>query len=113
MQSQLAERMDSMEMFYKKAAEAGAETRLDYNKTVLERMAAHRELNTLKASRAALLASLQTPQRRQGCDGYGSASRLGLSDYAGSRHPLGRKPSRNATRRLRRLRHRLMQPNRW
>ncbi len=60
MQSQLAERMDSMEMFYKKAAEAGAETRLDYNKTVLERIAAHRELNTLKASRAALLASLQT-----------------------------------------------------
>ena len=52
--------MDSMEMFYKKAAEAGAETRLDYNKTVLERIAAHRELNTLKASRAALLASLQT-----------------------------------------------------
>ena len=35
------------EMSYKKAAEAGAETRLDYNKTVLERMAAHRELNTL------------------------------------------------------------------
>ena len=52
--------MVSMEMFYKKAAEAGAETRLDYNKTVLERIAAHRELNTLKASRAALLASLQT-----------------------------------------------------
>lgn len=59
MQSQLAERMDSMEIYYKKAAEAGAETRLDYNKTVLERIATHRELNTLKASRAALLASLQ------------------------------------------------------
>lgn len=78
MQSQLAERMDSLETYYKKAAEAGAETRLDYNKTVLERIAAHRELNALKATRATLLSALHN---LNGCkDVSGIAQRLG-SDY--------------------------------
>lgn len=59
MQTELAQRMDSMEACYKKAAEAGAETRLDYNKTVLERIAAHRELHSLEAERETLLSSLR------------------------------------------------------
>lgn len=59
MQSQLVDRMNELEAYYKKAADAGSETRLDYNKTVLERIAAHRELHSLEAQRETLLASLR------------------------------------------------------
>lgn len=60
MQTELAQRVDSMVVYYKKAADAGAETRLDYNKAVLERINTHRELHALEAQRSALLASLQS-----------------------------------------------------
>lgn len=59
MQSELVDRMNRMEAYYKKAADAGSETRLDYNKTVLERIAVHRELHSMEAQRETLLASLQ------------------------------------------------------
>lgn len=59
MQSELVDRMNRMEEYYRKAADAGAETRLDYNKTVIERIAVHRELHSLEAQRESLVASLQ------------------------------------------------------
>lgn len=59
MQTELVDRMNRMEAYYKKAADAGSETRLDYNKTVLERIAVHRELHSLETQRETLLASLQ------------------------------------------------------
>lgn len=60
MQSELVDRMNKMEAYYKKAAEAGSETRINYNKTVIERIAVHRELHALEAQREALLSSLQS-----------------------------------------------------
>lgn len=77
MQTELVERMDSMVAYYKKAAEAGAETRLDYNKTVLEHIAAHRDLNALKVTRAALLTSLQNLNGGKNVDDM--AQRLGTT----------------------------------
>lgn len=59
MQRDLVDRMDQMEIHYRKAADAGAETRLDYNKTVLERISVHRELHNLEAERETLLGSLK------------------------------------------------------
>ena len=59
MQTGLVNRMNQMEEYYRKAADAGSETRLDYNKTVIERIAVHRELHSLEAQRDALIASLQ------------------------------------------------------
>lgn len=59
LQTRLVEAMDSMETYYRRAAEAGAETRLDYNKTALERIAVHRELHTLEAQLAEQTAQLQ------------------------------------------------------
>ncbi len=75
MQSELAERMNQMEAYYKKAAEAGAETRLDYNKTVIERIAVHRELHTLEAERSTLIATLES--LNGGKDVSGIISKLG------------------------------------
>lgn len=59
LQSRYAARLDSMEAYYRKAAEEGLETRLDYNKTVLERIGVHRELHQLERDRDALLVRLQ------------------------------------------------------
>lgn len=75
MQSDLVDRMNRMEAYYKKAADAGSETRLDYNKTVLERIAVHRELHSLEAQRETLLASLQA--LNGGKDVTDMAKRLG------------------------------------
>ena len=44
---------------FKKAVEEGNETRLDYNKAVIEKIAAERELKSLRGEYASLLASLQ------------------------------------------------------
>lgn len=59
LQSRYASRLDSMEAYYKKAAEEGLETKLDYNKTVLERIGVHRELHQLERDRDALLVRLR------------------------------------------------------
>lgn len=77
MQRGLTERLDKMEAYYKKAAEAGSETRLDYNKSVIERIAAHRELHTLEAQREGLIASLRALNGGKDVDGL--VSRLGDS----------------------------------
>lgn len=58
-QSRYAARLDSMESYYKRAAEEGLETRIDYNKTVIERIGVHRELHQLERDRDALLVRLQ------------------------------------------------------
>lgn len=60
LQSEWVERVDSMEMYFRIAAEQGAETRLDYNKAVLERIAVHRDLHTLEGQLDALAAQLQS-----------------------------------------------------
>ncbi|MDE6079780.1 MAG: TolC family protein [Duncaniella sp.] len=54
----LAARMDSLEYRYRIASDAGDETVLDYNKTVIERIAVHRALHSLEAEREVLLSSL-------------------------------------------------------
>lgn len=59
LQSGLATRMSGIEAKYKRGAEAGAETRIDYNKAVIEMIATNRELHTLEAERAAIIANLQ------------------------------------------------------
>lgn len=69
MQTELVDRMNQMEAYYKKAAEAGAETRLDYNKTVIERIAVHRELHTLEAQRSTLMSTLSTLNGGKDIDG--------------------------------------------
>lgn len=69
MQSELVDHMNQMEAYYKKAAEAGAETRLDYNKTVIERIAVHRELHTLEAQRSTLMSTLSTLNGGKDIDG--------------------------------------------
>lgn len=69
MQSELVDRMNQMEAYYKKAAEAGAETRLDYNKTVIERIAVHRELHTLEAQHSTLMSTLSTLNGGKDIDG--------------------------------------------
>lgn len=55
----ICEGLASMMTAFKKAMEEGNETRLDYNKAVIEKIAAERELKTLKGEYASLLASLQ------------------------------------------------------
>lgn len=59
LQDKYASRLDSMEAYYKRAAEEGLETRLDYNKTVLERIRVHRELHQLERDRDALIVRIQ------------------------------------------------------
>lgn len=54
-----AARLDSMESYYKKASEEGLETKLDYNKTVIERIGIHRDLHQLERDRQALLVKIQ------------------------------------------------------
>lgn len=49
-----------MVTYYEKAVEQGNETRLDYNKAVIEHINAVRELKTANADYSVLLASLQT-----------------------------------------------------
>lgn len=51
--------LESMMSILKKAVEEGNETRLDYNKAVIEKIAAERELKSLRGEYASLLASLQ------------------------------------------------------
>ncbi len=58
LQRDLAGYVDTMVEIYRKGAEDGTQTRLDYNKTVLERIAVHRELHLLEAQQAELVAQL-------------------------------------------------------
>lgn len=51
--------MATMVNYFKDAVEKGLETRLDYNKAVIEHVNAARELKTLKSEEAVLLAGLQ------------------------------------------------------
>ncbi len=59
LQKEIAGNIDNMVVYYKKAAEEGLETRIDYNKTVIERIAVHRELHNLEAERDGIVARLQ------------------------------------------------------
>lgn len=59
LQREIATNIDSMVVYYREAAEVGLETRIDYNKTVLERIAVHRELHNLEAAQEAIIAQLQ------------------------------------------------------
>lgn len=59
LQNELVNRMNQMEAYYKKASDEGLETKLDYNKTVVERIAVHRELHMLEAQREALVSTLK------------------------------------------------------
>lgn len=59
LQESYASRLDSMETYYKRAAEEGLETRLDYNKTVLERIRVHKELHQLERDKDALIVRIQ------------------------------------------------------
>lgn len=59
LQREIADNIDSMVIYYKRAAEEGLETRLDYNKTVLERIAVHRELHNLEAEHESIVGQLQ------------------------------------------------------
>lgn len=49
----------SLQKTFKKAVDEGNETKLDYNKSVIEKIAAERELKTLRGEYAAMLASLR------------------------------------------------------
>lgn len=60
LETHLAESMDSLEHRYRIASEAGDETKLDYNKSVIERIAVHRSLHQLEAERELLMASLSS-----------------------------------------------------
>ncbi|MCM1521390.1 MAG: TolC family protein [Muribaculaceae bacterium] len=59
MQTTLAHRVDSLEQYFRLAAEEGIETRLDYNKTVIERISVHRELHTLQSQWGELMSSIE------------------------------------------------------
>lgn len=52
--------LSSLQKTFKKAVDEGNETKLDYNKSVIEKIAAERELKTLRGEYAAMLASLRT-----------------------------------------------------
>lgn len=51
--------LSSLQKTVKKAVDEGNETKLDYNKSVIEKIAAERELKTLRGEYAAMLASLR------------------------------------------------------
>ncbi|MCM1164250.1 MAG: TolC family protein [Muribaculaceae bacterium] len=58
MHTSLAQRVDSLESYFRIAASEGIETRLDYNKTVIERIAVHRELHSLQSQWSELMAQI-------------------------------------------------------
>jgi len=51
--------LSSLQKTFRKAVDEGNETKLDYNKSVIEKIAAERELKTLRGEYAAMLASLR------------------------------------------------------
>ncbi len=51
--------LSSLQKTLRKAVDEGNETKLDYNKSVIEKIAAERELKTLRGEYAAMLASLR------------------------------------------------------
>lgn len=58
--SRICDSLKTMSESFKKAVEEGNETRLDYNKSVIELIAAQRELKTLEGELSILYSSLQT-----------------------------------------------------
>lgn len=60
MQKQLVERADAVAEKYRKGADQGELTRIDYNKAKLERITAHRELHSLEATQGELATQLST-----------------------------------------------------
>ncbi|MDE6378362.1 MAG: TolC family protein, partial [Duncaniella sp.] len=58
-QRQLVAQLEDFVDNYRRGVEQGSETRLDLNRAVIELIGAKGELNSLQASRSALLASLQ------------------------------------------------------
>lgn len=80
MQTELVDSMNRLEEYYRKAANMGAETRIDYNKTVLERIAVHRELHSLEAQRESLISSLQALN--------GGMDAIDMSIRVGSAYPI-------------------------
>ncbi|MDE5728253.1 MAG: TolC family protein, partial [Duncaniella sp.] len=58
MQDSLASLSDRLLDYYKKGVEEGIETRLDYNKTVIERIAVHRELHSYEQQWSELMSQL-------------------------------------------------------
>lgn len=54
MQTTLASRVDEMVEVHRRLVDEGGETHIDYNKSVLEHIAVHRELNQLHSRRAEL-----------------------------------------------------------
>lgn len=58
MQDSLASLSDRLLDYYKKGVEDGTETRLDYNKTVIERIAVHRELHSYEQQWSELMSQL-------------------------------------------------------
>ena len=57
--SKICDGLAAMSEYYKKASEEGNETRLDYNKAVVEHINAVRELKTLKADSSVIAATLR------------------------------------------------------
>lgn len=59
LQKKIVANADSLFYYYKEAVERGAATRLDYNKTVLERVSALSELHSLEAQRETVMAQIR------------------------------------------------------
>ena len=79
MQTALAARADEMVEIYRQGAEDGTQTRLDYNKSVLERIAVHRELHSLQAQYDTLLEQMS--------DFAGSSDISGITGIMGNTYP--------------------------
>lgn len=76
----ICEGLAELSASYKKAAEDGSATRLDYNKSVIERINAERELKLLEGEYATLLSSLRTMN--------GGKDVSGLIEILGDNYPL-------------------------
>lgn len=75
MQSDRVKHLSELEETFRKGVESGSETRLDYNKTVIELIAAKKELQSIEAESARLLATLS--ELNGGADITGILSKLG------------------------------------
>ena len=74
-QRQLVSQLEDFANTYRRGVEHGSETRLDYNRAVIELIAAKGELNSMQSSRSALLATLSS--LNGGIDAEPLVARLG------------------------------------
>ena len=74
-QRQLVSQLEDFANTYRRGVEHGSETRLDYNRAVIELIAAKGELNSMQSSRSALLATLRS--LNGGIDAEPLVARLG------------------------------------